>query len=85
MITKEEIEQIKKALNMPEQHGSYEKHHNIAEQILDRLDKVVRSSNVIHDVSNCSKECEWKADTFDNIGVALTEYCEECGVKRDCG
>lgn len=38
----------------------------------------------IHDVSNCSQECEWKADTFDNIGMALTEYCEECGAKRDC-
>jgi len=35
-------------------------------------------------VSNCSQECEWKADTFDNIGMALTEYCEECGAKRDC-
>jgi len=38
----------------------------------------------IDSVSNCSQECEWKADTFDNIGMALTEYCEECGAKRDC-
>ena len=38
----------------------------------------------IDSVSNCSEECEWKADTFDNIGMALTEYCEECGAKRDC-
>jgi len=38
----------------------------------------------IDSVSNCSQECEWKADTFDNIGMALTEYCEECGEKRDC-
>jgi len=52
MITKEEIEEIRKALNMPEQHGSYEKHHNRAEQILDRLDKLVSSSNVIPDVSH---------------------------------
>ena len=37
----------------------------------------------IDSVSNCSQECEWKADTFDNIGMALTEYCEECGAKRD--
>ena len=38
----------------------------------------------IADVSNCSQECEWKADKFDNIGIALTEYCEECGAKRYC-
>jgi hypothetical protein len=43
-----------------------------------------RQSLPIDSVSNCSQECEWKADTFDNIGMALTEYCEECGEKRDC-
>ena len=43
-----------------------------------------KHNNDIHDFSNCSQECEWKADTFDNIGMALTEYCEECGAKRDC-
>jgi len=36
----------------------------------------------IDNVSNCSHE--WKADTFDNIGMALTEYCDECEAKRDC-
>ena len=43
-----------------------------------------RKNSSLNSVSNCPQECEWKADTFDNIGMALTEYCEKCGAKRDC-
>ena len=34
-------------------------------------------------ISNCCNECEWKVHTFDNRGIALTEYCEKCGTERD--
>ncbi len=64
----------------------YDDGGNEAERLMERLDKALEQgqSLPIDSVSNCSQECEWKADTFDNIGMALTEYCEECGAKRDC-
>ena len=37
----------------------------------------------IHSVSKCSQE--WKADTFDNMGFCLTEFCENCDETRDTG
>jgi len=55
--------------------------YELAERYAVNQDK---NNEVLDLVSYCSQECEWKADTFDNIGIALTEYCEECGAKRDC-
>lgn len=75
-------------LNLEERGEDFKDHTEITwseERINDSDVRFVLSDNsVIHSVSNCSQECEWKADTFDNIGMALTEYCEECGAKRDC-
>jgi hypothetical protein len=34
-------------------------------------------------VKKCFKECDWIADTFDKMDMPLTEYCVECGAKRD--
>ena len=80
MITKEEIEQIRKVLNMPEQHGSYEKHHNRAEQILDRLDKLVSSSNVIHDVSDSFQFTHEEIEGMTNRELII--YCEYLKLKQ---
>ena len=51
MITNRDIEQLRKALNMPEQDKDYEKNHFKAEQVLDKLTELVSSSNEIHHVS----------------------------------
>lgn len=62
--------------------GGYWKLKDLLEDFVDCQNE--GQSLPIDSVSNCSKECEWKAETFDNIGMPLTEYCEGCGAKRDC-
>jgi len=36
----------------------------------------------INNVSDCSHE--WRGETYDNMGFALTEYCDKCDLTRDC-
>ena len=39
-------------------------------------------SDSLHNVSKCSHE--WRGETYDSMGFALTEYCDKCDLTRDC-
>ena len=82
MITKEEIEQIRNALNTPENNREHYKRIVKAEHILDKLTEIVSSSDLYCDIFTkniLNKYVTIKGENFTVYNVSLMLAPEEDG------